>query len=56
MWPRWQAAADRHFDAVCACDAALALDDDCMKARVRRAVGLCSMGRHGEICERATVQ
>ena len=38
----------RQFDAVCACEAALAIDHTFLKARVRRATCLSSLGRHEE--------
>jgi tetratricopeptide (TPR) repeat protein len=38
----------RQFDAVCACEAALAIDQSSLKARVRRATCLSSLGRHDE--------
>ncbi len=38
----------RQFDAVCACEAALAIDQSSLKARVRRATCLSSLGRHEE--------
>lgn len=38
----------RQFDAVCASEAALAIDQSSLKARVRRATCLSSLGRHEE--------
>lgn len=38
----------RQYDAVCACDAAIKIDQSFLKARVRRATCLSALERHDE--------